>query len=1048
MTVASLFELGSMYLQFMNLAMSINVTWSPKWDVYINLLKLFSFDFHGLDFFFPSLHLNSLPINEPRIDFLSKAACIPLIISILMVFFYKSQPTLIWFLLFLCGISAALIGGVVASEIPSLNGNYILYAGVGTIGLMVLIYVGIEIYTLYITKDMKDNPEEYKNKNKTKKIEDVTDFNEISKDVQSLKKSKLKQTRMAILFLLALIFVVLFVVGLFNVFPNTFLYAGEGPYYYSNPYGYGSVYNYQNIKFGLKNVQFSSYGNYEPYPNRTQWTISEQDYNKNINSSTHAYYFSTNYGNVDYYYFKQSTGSNLFYRYLRNSSSFYNDYYVTFVICAVIIGPIGFLACCNCFGNCFKSGRTTFTKMNSFVRKSSLKVVLVLLALIYMPINTVLLKFTVCEPISCGAGQMISRVDGWTDISSILSTSVFPRNLSNTCTNCVVDNQCPATLIKSFCGGESDSLLVIDPTLSCSREIVPYFIPAVILMLISFTFGIPFLYYRLVKMVNIFLQKIKLLESNDDDWIIRIRASKNSCSQMYNVYFYKWRYFKLVLIWYRLLIVSFFVFLSTLQLNKEAMTAMITVHSMSLVVALYTYSYFQNSNQLVLFSTIIMNIAACSLVMKRINNSEISDDLAVPFSVSNILIPLIAFTLGFVWDLFDRSNIKKVDPTVVTKRQKFERFVKKWAILFLNWSLLKMKIFLRWSLQKINKFYYLAMVRIGRKQNIKVYPDTVETVKGNNQTNLKNATVKRTAEMKIKEDPNLNTKELETDDEFVRMIAYNTSTNDVVNSIDAPNILLTNPNALVVNPINSTSTAIAVGSASPNSLKPSNSALLTENKSISKSPSKTVIKEEETAAALLKVNRRLRKIVKDDREKIKLMDMVLDRKILKLTVNYFAFLGLVSTIALSLGIVGLLTQKSFNQISKDTRPNFSIDSLGYHIKEFGSFSSWKNFTSNCCCMISKSDKTNGIEYWRCQQREPTDFQYKVLNRQNYNSTNNVTGYYYRSFCSKTFINNADPIFNEDGSVRLGQSLNGSTSLAIMKRNNWNQQQYDASLFLW
>eukprot|EP00835_Amoeboradix_gromovi_P006142 NODE_670_length_5356_cov_0.415066.p5 type:complete len:121 gc:universal NODE_670_length_5356_cov_0.415066:412-774(+) len=108
------------------------------------------------------------------------------------------------------------------------------------------------------------------------------------------------------------------------------------------------------------------------------------------------------------------------------------------------------------------------------------------------------------------------------------------------------------------------------------------------------------------------------------------------------------------------------------------------------------------------------------------------------------------------------------------------------------------------------------------------------------------------------------------------------------------------------------------------------------------------------------------------------MDMVLDRKILKVAVNYFVVLGIISVIAMSLGLLGIFTQRSFDTVSLDTRSTNSIDSLGIQVREFGLFTSWSDFTSNCCCMLSKSSELAGIEYWRCRETEISDFKYKVL----------------------------------------------------------------------
>lgn len=187
-----------------------------------------------------------------------------------------------------------------------------------------------------------------------------------------------------------------------------------------------------------------------------------------------------------------------------------------------------------------------------------------------MPISTILFQFFICKSESCPTNKIFSTLD------SQLTT--VPRyNYQKQCEDCLM-RDCAIDLTKSLCFQDTESFLVLDPSISCTKEIYPFFMPGSLLILMTFTIGVPILYYRLVKIVMNFIQQIEVLESHYTNWESKTRASDNSCKQIYQSYHEKWKFFKIALIFYRLLVVSFFVFLGSTGNNIVAASMMLIVH--------------------------------------------------------------------------------------------------------------------------------------------------------------------------------------------------------------------------------------------------------------------------------------------------------------------------------------------------------------------------------------------------------------------------------------------------------------------------------------
>ena len=945
-------------------------------------MEIFQLNFKNINVLIPELgSFNEIPINETRIDYLFKASVIPLAMSLSTLLFYKPPSTFAWFVCLLFGVMLTVIGTVIQAELSTVKDSpalayakYVSPVGGAIVGLMLIIFfVRYARRHLQRKKDKKRKDED-PNYKPQQKMEDIDNFEAISKDVAFLKKSKLKMARMLFIGVVALVGFILNLTRITNrnsdAFDNSCFYT-ESRYsimmkrydylYYIEKYKYdssktSSLVNYQQpfaqscMKWNI-NVHANGYGNdlsgssgvnmiYNNYTGTYEYvnnTIGGSNYNNNKNNDIMITESAT--FNV------QNNDNSPYAQFTKCCYNAHSDTYDLSFVLTCICGPLAFLSLINFFGSLSVKGRKTFTKLNSFIRKSSLKVVLIVLGLTYMPITTVLFKFLICSPTKCAANQQVNRfgvignnIAGFTP--RINDTfPITPTDVAEFCVNTVYDDQCPV----GFPMDNSDSLLTIDPTLSCKTEIHPYFLPGGLLLLMVFSFGVPFLYYRLVKLVNEFLLKIRVMETATNEWLVKIKASKNSCSQMYNSFESKWKYFKLALIMYRLLIVSCFVFLVTLDKRNIAVILICCIHCSAMLFAIYSRSYYNKSNQFVVYAVVGMNIIACVLVISSTGGNQVSETLVYPTSILNFLVPIIAFSVGYI---VDKRQAKKL---LITEKSK----VKDENVLVVQKTteMVIQGIKEEPALEKEKPVSVVGAMEIEVEHDKEVDQDP--SLEHKRRKSIISRT-ERTPSISIATmDPQARKTMIEDD-------TLQEGTSKRKASISKAEEVDNNKNDIQEN----------IKSATQNR-KGSISKTQARNTKNRASELNPIEPHEETAEDLKKVKKRLHQVVKEDREKIQLMDMVLDRKILKLVLNYFVVLAVSSAFALAFGVIAIYTQKSFIKVFPDTRGYGAIKST-----EFGNFASWSEFSNNCCCITSQSDKTVGFEVWKC--RNNNVFQYKVV----------------------------------------------------------------------
>lgn len=129
---------------------------------------------------------------------------------------------------------------------------------------------------------------------------------------------------------------------------------------------------------------------------------------------------------------------------------------------------------------------------------------------------------------------------------------------------------------------------------------------------------------------------------------------------------------------------------------------------------------------------------------------------------------------------------------------------------------------------------------------------------------------------------------------------------------------------------------------------------------------------------------------KGEEEKLDVVDIIINEFTLKTMSNFFIVVGVLAFISLAVAIVGILNSNSNLYVVAPV-----LGEAGDAEAQFAGYTSWAEFTQNCCC--SQSESTS-IETWKC-----LNGYYKERIRET-TGRNKMSGLSMRSFCNVTFEN--------------------------------------------
>jgi hypothetical protein len=153
-------------------------------------------------------------------------------------------------------------------------------------------------------------------------------------------------------------------------------------------------------------------------------------------------------------------------------------------------------------------------------------------------------------------------------------------------------------------------------------------------------------------------------------------------------------------------------------------------------------------------------------------------------------------------------------------------------------------------------------------------------------------------------------------------------------------------------------------------------------------------KEAEEAKMKKKEEERIRK---KKSEFIRNLDFALNKRLLRLLVNFFLMTGLCAIISLCVSLCGLVRATLDSNVIQPTRAEIDTNERRMRHLEFTSyFDSWEVFTNNCCCM-SRND--TAMEVWKCYANGQYVFKKRLRVDPVYGNGFSIRGYCSTSFTS-------------------------------------------------
>eukprot|EP01012_Entosiphon_sulcatum_P031487 TRINITY_DN3986_c0_g1_i1.p1 TRINITY_DN3986_c0_g1~~TRINITY_DN3986_c0_g1_i1.p1 ORF type:complete len:925 (-),score=104.87 TRINITY_DN3986_c0_g1_i1:24-2798(-) len=219
-------------------------------------------------------------------------------------------------------------------------------------------------------------------------------------------------------------------------------------------------------------------------------------------------------------------------------------------IVGFVLGVIIFLVVCLYFS---RRGRELLWKVRREVNTKFLKLLLVLVSLAYIPVVSTAIGGLTCQETRCAQGFR-PRDDVTRAAVSIKSSAI--------CESCNFTSECPNWLAGELCPAGVKAWRLYDNPLVDCHKIAPYFWPASGLTLLGFAICIPVLYYKMIKYVTRRLihefpldTELVVPQSPAERWYLIVYQSQNVAWPMYKSFEQPWRYWRLLLLLQKLVVV-------------------------------------------------------------------------------------------------------------------------------------------------------------------------------------------------------------------------------------------------------------------------------------------------------------------------------------------------------------------------------------------------------------------------------------------------------------------------------------------------------------
>jgi hypothetical protein len=177
-------------------------------------------------------------------------------------------------------------------------------------------------------------------------------------------------------------------------------------------------------------------------------------------------------------------------------------------------------------------------------------------------------------------------------------------------------------------------------------------------MFLVFTLGTPYLFYTLIKISAIHLAKIPAqADSELEKWHIRVYLSQNSSKSLYSDFNPKWRYFKLILIAQKLVLVLLFI-VGTFQPLAFSFCLLVTNAVFGLL-SMYSMPYHQRLINYLSVACFLINAANALVTVLIAFGISVNPYSLYGIAALNIVVPTILTVVAMRGDRMVDNSIKR-----------------------------------------------------------------------------------------------------------------------------------------------------------------------------------------------------------------------------------------------------------------------------------------------------------------------------------------------------------------------------------------------------
>ncbi|KNE62587.1 hypothetical protein AMAG_07789 [Allomyces macrogynus ATCC 38327] len=285
------------------------------------------------------------------------------------------------------------------------------------------------------------------------------------------------------------------------------------------------------------------------------------------------------------------------------------------------------------------------TRVNYLFRKNVVKVVLFVLGIFYIPMATSILSVFMCVWVTAPAGNEFVLRTVSLDWSSLLSSFSRSTTTGVAYTACNFRaNECP--IANDLCPQSTDLRLAADVSFSCLKEIYPFYLPGALFAVVTVIVGIPWLYYRLIAVSARFIRELPASTDDPDlKWREQCMLTNSSCKSLFLGFELKWKYYKLVLLLHKIIIVSVFIFADK---NSFAVICVLTAsHSLFALLSLYSRPYIKLYEDVLATLCLLVNVGNAIVTLFVALGYTIPTWATILVPGLNIAAPSLVLAFGF-----------------------------------------------------------------------------------------------------------------------------------------------------------------------------------------------------------------------------------------------------------------------------------------------------------------------------------------------------------------------------------------------------------------